>query len=95
MESKESKDSNYALETRVAILEERLVRTNSDLKELSHRMDKSISEIKDMIEKIQNRPNSVQEFIEKNWKSVVLALFAVMGTNATIIESLSRVFTGT
>jgi hypothetical protein len=79
---------------KVAILEERLKQTNQDVHELNEKVDVSVTEIKAMIEKIQNRPNSVQEFISENWKSILLVILAIMGANATVVESISRVMLG-
>lgn len=79
---------------KVAILEERLKQTNQDVHELNEKVDISVNEIKAMIEKIQNRPNSVQEFISENWKSILLVVLAIMGANATVVESISRVMLG-
>jgi hypothetical protein len=79
---------------KVAILEERLKQTNQDVHELNEKVHVSVTEIKAMIEKIQNRPNSVQEFISENWKSILLVILAIMGANATVVESISRVMLG-
>lgn len=87
-------NSEAALVVRVAILEERLKQTNQDVHELNEKVDVSVTEIKTMIEKIQNRPNSVQEFISENWKSILLVILAIMGANATVVESISRVMLG-
>lgn len=87
-------NSEAALVVKVAILEERLKQTNQDVHELNEKVDVSVTEIKAMIEKIQNRPNSVQEFISENWKSILLVILAIMGANATVVESISRVMLG-
>jgi hypothetical protein len=79
---------------KVAILEERLKQTNQDVHELNEKVHVSVTEIKAMIEKIQDRPNSVQEFISENWKSILLVILAIMGANATVVESISRVMLG-
>lgn len=85
----------FNAEVKLAVLERRLNTLRGDLTALDQRTSKNIEEIKDLITKIQNRPNSVQRFLEKNWKSIILVLFALMGANATVIESLSRILTGT
>lgn len=87
-------NSEAALVVKVAILEERLKQTNQDVHELNEKVDVSVTAIKAMIEKIQNRPNSVQEFISENWKSILLVILAIMGANATVVESISRVMLG-
>lgn len=87
-------NSEASLVVKVAILEERLKQTNQDVHELNEKVDISVTEIKTMIEKIQNRPNSVQEFISENWKSILLVILAIMGANATVVESISRVMLG-
>jgi hypothetical protein len=79
---------------KVAILEERLKQTNQDIYDLNNKVDSTVTEIKAMVEKIQNRPNSVQEFISENWKSILLVILAIMGANATVVESISRVMLG-
>lgn len=87
-------NSEASLIVKVAVLEERLRQTDENLKELDMKVDNSVMEIKGMIEKIQNRPNSVQEFISENWKSLLLCALALMGANATVVESISRVMLG-
>ena len=87
-------NSEASLVVKVAILEERLKQTNQDVHELNEKVDITVTEIKAMIEKIQNRPNSVQEFISENWKSILLVILAIMGANATVVESISRVMLG-
>lgn len=87
-------NSEASLVVKVAILEERLKQTNQDVHELNEKVDNTVAEIKAMIEKIQNRPNSVQEFISENWKSILLVILAIMGANATVVESISRVMLG-
>lgn len=87
-------NSEASLVVKVAILEERLKQTNQDVHELNEKVDNTVTEIKAMIEKIQNRPNSVQEFISDNWKSILLVILAIMGANATVVESISRVMLG-
>jgi hypothetical protein len=87
-------NSEAPLVVKVAILEERLKQTNQDVHELNEKVHVSVTEIKAMIEKIQDRPNSVQEFISENWKSILLVILAIMGANATVVESISRVMLG-
>ena len=87
-------NSEESLVVKVAILEERLKQTNQDVHELNKKVDNTVTEIKAMIEKIQSRPNSVQEFISENWKSILLVILAIMGANATVVESISRVMLG-
>lgn len=87
-------NSEASLVVKVAILEERLKQTNQDVHELNEKVDNTVTEIKAMIEKLQNRPNSVQEFISENWKSILLVILAIMGANATVVESISRVMLG-
>lgn len=87
-------NSEASLVVQVAILEERLKQTNQDVHKLNEKVDSTVTEIKAMIEKIQNRPNSVQEFISENWKSILLVILAIMGANATVVESISRVMLG-
>lgn len=79
------------LEVRIAVLEERLEHTKEDLNDLDDRFTRSMEEIRDLITKIQNKPNAVQEFIVENWKSICMVVFVVLGTNATVIESLAKV----
>lgn len=87
-------NSEASLVVKVAVLEERLKQTNQDIRDLNNKVDSTVTEIKSMIEKIQNRPNSVQEFISENWKSILLVILAIMGANATVVESISRVMLG-
>lgn len=87
-------NSEASLVVKVAVLEERLKQTNQDIHDLNNKVDSTVTEIKSMIEKIQNRPNSVQEFISENWKSILLVILAIMGANATVVESISRVMIG-
>jgi hypothetical protein len=87
-------NSEASLVVKVAILEERLKQTNQDIYDLNNKVDSTVTEIKAMVEKIQNRPNSVQEFISENWKSILLVILAIMGANATVVESISRVMLG-
>lgn len=87
-------NSEASLVVKVAVLEERLKQTNQDIRDLNTKVDSTVTEIKSMIEKIQNRPNSVQEFISENWKSILLVILAIMGANATVVESISRVMLG-
>lgn len=87
-------ERTQSVEIKVAILEDRLQRTQADLTRLEATLEKHMSSINSALEDIKNRPNSVTQFVEENWKALVLVILTILGANATLVENISRILAG-
>ena len=79
------------LVVRVAVLEDRMERVQTDLKSLADRLEAAVKNIEESVESIRDRPNAVTEFLAKNWKVLIVVGAAFMGANATVLDMLQRV----
>lgn len=82
------------LVVRVAVLEDRMERFQTDLKTLADKLELAVKNIEESVESIRDRPNAVNEFLDKNWKALVVGGAAFLGANATVVDLLQRVLLG-
>lgn len=82
--------SPQSTEVKLAVLEDRLNRTQSDVAKLELALDRHMEKINKSLDDLKNRPNSVTQFIEENWKAIVLVVLTILGANATLIENLGK-----
>lgn len=90
----ERRQSMHDLVIRVAILEDRMERVQTDLKTLGDKLERAITNIEQAVESIKDRPNAVNEFLDKNWKALVVIAAVFMGANVTVVDLLQRVLLG-
>lgn len=79
------------LTTKVAVLEDRLERTQKDVTELSAFVKESVQRIEGVVKTIQDKPNEVADFITQNWKTLLMVGAVFLGANATLIDMLKKV----
>lgn len=93
-QEKERRQGMHELVVRVAILEDRMERVQTDMKTLADRVEVAVSHIEKSISEIKDRPNAVTEFLDKNWKALVVVGAALMGANATVVDLLKQMMIG-
>ena len=78
------------LDVRVAVLEDRVERVQTDVKQIADKLEAAVDRIERSITEIKDKPNPVAQFLNEHWKTIVVAVAALMGANATVLDFLTK-----
>lgn len=65
-------------------------RVQTDVKTIADKLDAAVARIEHSVAEIRDKPNPVAQFLSEHYKTILVAVAALMGANATVLEFLTK-----